>query len=109
MALVEAVVEAGLEISIKINKLRISQKIQDVAVEEETREQGGVQGEEVASSNKDRITNMMHVGFVADMVTSQMIVTRDLTKGDLVEEINREIMHQHQIRSMMSIYLLCSI
>ena len=101
--------EASLAISIKISKFRILQKIQDVAMEEETREQGGVQEEEVASSSKDKITILMHVGFVVDMVTSQIIVTRDSIIGDSVEEINREIMHRHQIGTMMSIYLLCSI
>ena len=75
--MVEAMVEVDLEISIKINKFRISQKIQDVAMEKETREQGGVQEVEVAGSSKDIITILMHVGFVANMVTSQMIVTSD--------------------------------
>ena len=71
-----------------ITKIRIMQKMQVVAEEEETKEQGGVQEVEVAGSSKDSITILMHVGFVADMVTLQMIVTRDLVEG-----INRETMH----------------
>ena len=76
--------------------------------EEEIREQGGVQEEEV-DGNKDKIVILMYVGFVADMVTMQMIVIRGLIIEDLVEEISKEIMRLHQIMIVMGIYLLCSI
>ena len=53
MALVEVVVEVDLVLNNKINKIRTTQKIQDVVEEEEIREQGGVQEEEVDGS-KDK-------------------------------------------------------
>ena len=63
--------------------------------EEEIREQGEAQEEEV-DGNKDRILILMCVGFVANMVTMQMIVTKGLIIEDLVEEISKEIICLHQ-------------
>ena len=40
-----------------------------MAMEEETTKQGGVQEDEVAGRSKDKITTLMHVGFVVDMVS----------------------------------------
>ena len=100
--------EAGLEISIKINKFRILQKIQDVAVQEEPREKGGVQEEEVIGS-KDKVIILMHVGFVANMVTLQTTLINDSTIGDKVEEISKETMHLLGTMIVMVVYLLCSI
>ena len=62
--MVEAVVEVDLEINIKINKFKISQKIQDMAMEEETKEQGGVIEAEVDGSNMIIVIQMV-VGYVA--------------------------------------------
>ena len=60
--------EADLITNNRINKIRATQKIQVVAEEEEIKEAGGVQEEEVVGS-KDKVIILMHVGFVADMVT----------------------------------------
>ena len=90
------------------NKIRTTQKIQDVVEEEEIREQGGAEEEEV-DGNKDKIVVLMYVGFVADMVTMQMIVIRGLIIEDQVEEISKEVMCLHQTMTVMGVYLLCSI
>ena len=52
--MVEAVVEADLITSNRISKIRATQKIQVVAEEEEIKEAGGVQEEEVVGS-KDKV------------------------------------------------------
>ena len=100
--------EVDLAINIKINKIETMQEIQDVIEEEEIREQGGAQEEEV-DGNRDKAIIMMYVGFVADMVTMQMIIIGVLVTEDQVEEISKEIMCLHQTMAVMGIYLLCSI
>ena len=100
--------EADLTSSNRISKIRATQKIQVVAKEEEIKEAGGVQEEEVVGS-KDKAIILMHVGFVADMVTLQMTIINDSTIGDKVEEISKETMHLLQTMTVMVVYLLCSI
>ena len=78
MALVEVVVEVDL---VTNSKIRTTQKIQDVVKEEEIKEQGETKEEEV-DGNKDKTVILMYVGFVADMVTMQMIVIKDLITED---------------------------
>ena len=93
----------------KISKITRLQKIQVVAKEEETLEKGGAQEEEV-DGNKDKTIILMYVGFVADMVTMQMTVIRDLITEDQVEEIsNKETMRLHRTMTVMGAYLLCNI
>ena len=108
MALVEAKAEVDLTTSNRINKIKAMQKIQVVAEEEEIKEAGGVQEEEVVG-NKDKAIILMRVGFVNKMVTLQMTLINDSTIGDKVEEINKETMHLLQTMTVMVIYLLCSI
>ena len=108
VVLVEAVVEADLITSNRISKIKATQKTQVMAEEEEIKEAGGVQEEEVVGS-KDKVIILMHVGFVADMVTLQMTVINDSTIGDKVEEISKETMHLLQTMTVMVVYLLCSI
>ena len=79
-----------------------------MAEEEEIKEAGGVQEEEVVGS-KDKVIILMHVGFVADMVTLQMTVINDSTIGDKVDEISKETTHLLQTMTVMVVYLLCSI
>ena len=92
MVLVEAMVEADLTSSNRISKIRATQKIQVVAEEEEIKEAGGVQEEEVVGI-KGKVIILMYVGFVANMVTLQMAVINDSTIGDKVDEISKETMH----------------
>ena len=75
--------------------------------EEETLEEGGAQEEEV-DGNREKIVILMHAGHVVDMVTTQMNAIIDQMIGVQVET-NKGIMHQLQIGTMMSAYLLCSI
>ena len=76
--------------------------------EEEIREQGGAQEEEV-DDNRNKAIILMYVGFVANMVTMQMIAIRGLITEDQVEEISKEIMCLHQTMTMVGVYLLCNI
>ena len=108
VVLVEAVVEADLITSNRINKIRATQKIQVVAKEEEIKEAGEVQEEEVVGS-KEKAIILMHVGFVADMVTLQMTVINDSTIRDKVDEISKKTTHLLQTMTVMVVYLLCSI
>ena len=82
--------------------------MQVVAEEEEIKEAGGVQEEEVVGS-KDKVIILMHAGFVADMVTLQMTVINDSIIGDKVDEISKETTHLLQTMTVMVVYLLCSI
>ena len=79
-----------------------------MAEEEEIKEAGGVQEEEVVGS-KDKAITLMHVGFVTNMVTLQMTVINNSTIGYKVEEISKETMHLLQKMTVMVVYLLCSI
>ena len=101
----EAVVEEDPVDSFKIYK--ILQKIQVVAEEEETLEEGGAQEEEV-DGNRDKTIILMHAGYVVDMGIMQMNAIIVKMIGVQVET-SKGIMHQRQIGIMMSIYLLCSI
>ena len=70
----EAMVEEDLVDSFKICKItRLTrlQKIQVVAKEEETLEEGGAQEEEV-DGNRDKTIILMHAGHVVNMDTNQM-------------------------------------
>ena len=107
MALVEAKAEVDLTTSNRINKIKAMQKIQVVAEEEEIKEAGGVQEEEVVGS-KDKVIILMHVGFVPNMVTLQMTIINDSTIGDKVEEISKETMHLLQTMIVKVVYLLCN-
>ena len=63
-ALVEVVVETNLAINNKISKIKTTQKIQDVVEEEEIKEQGGAQEEDM-DGNIDKAMILMYFGFVA--------------------------------------------
>ena len=108
VVLVEAVVEVDLITNNKINKIRATQKIQVMAKEEEIKEAGGVQEEEVVA-NKYKVIIIMHVGFLADMVTLQMTVITDSTIEDKVDKISKETTHLLQTMIVMVVYLLCNI
>ena len=108
VVLVEAMVEVDLITSNRISIIRATQKIQVVAEEEEIKEAGGVQEEEVVGS-KDKVIILMHVGFVADMVTLQMTIINNSTIGDKVDKISKESMHLLLTMIVMVVYLLCSI
>ena len=103
----EAVVEEDPVDSFKICKITRLQKIQVVAKEEETLEEGGAQEEEV-DGNRDKTVILMHAGHVVDMVTTQMNAIIDIMIGVQVET-SKGIMHQRQTGTMMSACLLCNI
>ena len=102
----EAVVEEDPVDSFKIYKITRLQKIQVVAKEEETLEEGGAQEEEV-DGNKDKIIILMHAGHVVNMGTTQMNAIIGKMIG--VKETSKGIMYRLQTGTMMSAYLLCSI
>ena len=93
--------------SSKISKITKLQKIQVVAKEEETLEEGGDQEEEV-DDNREKTIILMHVGHVVNMGTTQMNAIIGKMIGVEVET-SKGIMHRLQIGTMMSAYLLCSI
>ena len=103
----EAVVEEDQVDNFKISKITRLQKIQVVAKEEETLEEGGAQEEEV-DGNKNKIVILMHAGLVVNMGTTQMNAIIGKMIGVQVET-SKGIMHRLQIGTMMSVYLLCSI
>ena len=112
---VEVVVQAKDKVVVVLTKIKTSNnKISlmmdkgPMYVEEEIREEGGVQEEEV-DGNRNKKIILMNVGFVVDMVTMQMIVIIGLITEDQVVKINKEIMHLHQTMTVMGVYLLCSI
>ena len=76
----EAVVEEDQVDSSKISKITRLQKIQVVAEEEETLEEGRAQEEEV-DGNRDKTIILMHAGHVVDMVTNQMNAIMDRMIG----------------------------
>ena len=78
-----------------------------MAEEEETLEEGGAQEEEV-DGNRDKTVILMHAGHVVNMGTTQMNAIIGKMIGVQVE-ISKGSMHQFQIGTMMSAYLLCSI
>ena len=78
-----------------------------MAEEEEILKEGGAEEEEV-DGNRDKVVILMHVGHVKDMG----IIQTNAIIGKMIGvkiETNKGIMHQHQIGTMMSAYLLCSI
>ena len=103
----EAVVEEDPADSFKICKITKLRKIQVMAEEEETLEEGGAQEEEV-DGNRDKAVILMHVRHVVDMVTTKMNAIIDRMISVQVET-SKGIMHQLQTGTMMSDCLLCSI
>ena len=107
MVLVEAMVEADLITSNRISKIRAMQKIQVVAEERKSKRQGESKRKRWLVA--DKVIILMHVGFVADMVTLQMTIINDSTVGDKVDKISKETTHLLQTMIVMVVYLLCSI
>ena len=107
--LTEVVVQGEQVVFNKILKITRIQKMQVVAEEEETLEQGGVLEEEVHGKTGKTII-LMYVIYVEDMVTMQMSVTIETTIEDLVVvETSKIIMRQLQIETVESTCLSCSI
>ena len=103
----DVAVVVDLETITRTSKIRIMQKMQVVEEEEEIKEQGGALEAEV-DGNKETTVIQMDVGFVAKQGTMHMsaIITGQMTEGTTSH--NKEIMHLHQTKKVMGIYLLCN-
>ena len=90
-----------------IIEIKIMQKMQVVAEEEETKEQGGVIEAEVDGNNAITVIQMV-ARYVAKQGTTQMsaIITKEMTEG--VISHSKETMCLHPTMIMMDAYLLCS-